>query len=318
MSGVELPALRSDDPLGYLAALGVLRIASRFGEARLAWRGIGDVAAVVVDGVSDVDGVVDVLHRFALDLAGPVERSKRGKVSLPEAVVFDPVDRDMLMADDGPIDPYAFTAPSVLDLRLAAHRDELAGRRARGEWVPALLAVDDANEANFTELYKKYTGPTGLVSSLTKRLHDVVTEPELLREALVSWRRVDGCYGDNLDHRSIGDSGVRPDGETFNAAVPGAMWLALMALPMFPMTASPAATSGWCRVERRNRMVLPVWSDPLAVSAVAALVRHPAVVRADPDPDGCRALGLSGVVGVDRISVGRAVPLGPSQILWAP
>lgn len=315
---IELPALRNNDALGVLCALGTLRVLTERGvDPRLGWAHLGGPAMLTAPGLNSADDIAGALYEYANEMAGEHERSRSGKVTLADPAVFGPGCRTFLKDGTSTIDPYVSSVASMLTLRSAARQAVLDGEPTRAEWTSALLGLpNNGDVAAFNETYKKYTGPTGLVSSLHKRLVDVVQQPELVRDALVRWRRVDGTYGDNLDHRAIADSGQRADGGTRNSAVPAATWLALLSLPLFPIVGPPSRTTGWHRRERSLGLVWPVWRAPLNLHAVAALLRHPAVARPADEP--CRALGLLGVMRAERVRVGRAVPIGAAEVVWAP
>jgi hypothetical protein len=155
---------------------------------------------------------------------------------------------------------------------------------------------------------------------LEKPLGLVRERRELLLEALTAWRRYPGVTGEYLDHRALFDAVDAPDGKASMRGVPGATWLALMSYPLLRTTASggePIST-GWQRPARgrTRRLVYPLWSDPLDVAAVAAVLHHPILREAEPGPPPAtaRLLSVFLVCAAER----RAIPGGKSAGVLTP
>ncbi len=272
-SVVELPALDGRDPLGFLAALGVLRLLSEelSPEVRLAFS--DRTATALVHGpLGTVPEVVDVLRAV-------VDRTSADGV-LPDAAVRFPTP-----AGDG-TDP------------MRVPRDELRALHGRfpgvveRQWLSVLLtdlAVDSKGRAAQTP----YTAPSGkqnLRSFFANSAVAMRESPDRLIEALTGWRRVAGFTGEYLDHRVLRSTADHPEGANGQeAGVPGATWLAIMALPWLRLTGdgrgSVTATL-WRRIAGRRQaaMLWPLWRQPLDGYAVRVLLEHPAIqpeVRAD-------------------------------------
>jgi hypothetical protein len=297
VTGLPLPALAGGTPLGFLAALGVLRLVTRHlptgprPEARLAWSP-EDTSAVLVDAHADLDHLVADL----------------------QAVVAGVSDDAVLPRLSGDVPPPG-EAPDKLRLLRGAFRPELERLLGAADdsvafaeteaWLSALvtdLAVDDKGRAAISQ----WTAPAGKQSMRTmleKPLAAVRHNPELLREALVAWRRHAGVTGEYLDHRALFDAVDSPDGRASMRGVPGATWLALMAHPLFRTTSvgTRVVSSGW----RSRRAVYPLWSRPLDVAGVSALLHHPAVAAATSatPSDGLALLSIFRLVAVERLRV---------------
>lgn len=145
-----------------------------------------------------------------------------------------------------------------------------------------------------------FATPTGLV-----RVH-----PEHLLAALTAWRRVAGVTGEYLDHRVLCSAADHPRGEPgAERGVPGATWLAVMALPLLRLAGdgTSATATLWRTLSGRRRiMVWPLWRQPLDLAATVTLIEHPAL---NPTSDGTRitvparqaaALGVFAVAGAHR------------------
>lgn len=273
MNEVRLPALTGDSPLGVLAAIGVLRLLSDFSDDRpqLSWTR-RDLTAVLHSRRSAVEEVVD-------DLLAVVER-------IPEASVLPGIGAGF---------PPPGAAPDGLRVRQTGLRDaseSLLGNMAENErsealrWLSSLvtdLAVDDKGRAAISQ----FTAPAGkqsMATMLTYPLSDVRKNPDYLRQALVSWRRVPGTTGEYLDHRAMWDAAEDGAGSANMRGVPGATWLALMSYPLLRTTASlrrRPLSSGWhtTAVGRRSygELRLPIWEQPLTPPAVTVLIEHSAL-----------------------------------------
>jgi hypothetical protein len=166
-------------------------------------------------------------------------------------------------------------------------------------WLSSLvtdLSVDDKQRADISQ----FAAPSGKQSMRTmfeKPLVRVRTEPGVLHEALVSWRRYPGVSGEYLDHRVLFDAVDAADGKPAERGVPGATWLALMSYPLMLTTAAGGqpATTCWQDLGRRagRRLVYPLWSAPLDTDAVRAVLTHPVLLGAEPGPPPPEALTLS-------------------------
>ena len=143
-------------------------------------------------------------------------------------------------------------------------------------------------------------------SMLQFPLEFVRSRPEVLREALTGWRRYPGVSGEYLDHRVLFDAVDAADGKSAERGVPGATWLALMAYPLLLTTGTGTRSSGgggqvtstgWQDLgsrEDRWRLVYPLWSAPLDIHAVQALLSHEILGRAAPGspPPGADLLSI--------------------------
>jgi CRISPR-associated endonuclease/helicase Cas3 len=266
---IELPALNGLDPLGFLAALGVLRVLGVDGaDARLSFDPM--TATARLTGFESLDAVVDRL--VALFDSMPDDHLM---VDLPPTLIPQ-------KAGSGGSDPARVTRPQYAELARSA---DAAGRR----WIRALwsgLAVDDKERCMLTP-FSAPAGQQTLRSMFEKPCEAVRADPaHLLRDALVSWRRIDGFTGENLDFRAVRGAADQQDGRATMSGTPGATWLALGAIPLFPMGGDgvSARTLRWTMLRygtrRRTSLSWPVWDRPLDLDAVAALLAHPVLDRA--------------------------------------
>ncbi|HXF72694.1 MAG TPA: hypothetical protein VNO79_08825, partial [Actinomycetota bacterium] len=239
MTRLELPALRSDDPLGFLASLGLLEVLrSEVGvpeeELALAWESVGGPAQLTAP-FEDLDGLVEALAAAAarMDQEGrpvparigdlvPRTLSDKERAELEERTGVKP-----------PFDPVRMPR-AASSARIAALWDRATEADLR--WLCGLVdqcsTFPNESTAHVAPLYAPM-GRQRMRQVYEAKLAAVARQPELLREACVLWRRNPRDAGANLDRRAQRDGAVTTTGEPGNAAVTGAEWLALQSVPWF-------------------------------------------------------------------------------------
>lgn len=303
---LALPALDGRSPLAFLAALGVLRlVVEELGRsARLAWSS-GDCGAVLVGAHDDLDGL-------AADLGAVAH-------AIPEEAVLPGMWSRLPPPGEAP-DKVRLPRTELREYAEQVWRENgPAGER----WLASLvtdLSLDDKGRADLS-LYTAPAGKQSMRTMLEKPLATVRKDPQVLREALAGWRRYPGVTGEYLDHRALFDAVDAPDGQPAMRGVPGATWLALMSYPLFRTTADGTGplTTGWQRAPGsgpRKRMVYPLWSAPLGIPEVTAVLEHPVLDGADPGPPSpsARQLSVFLVCAAER----RRIPGGKSAGVLTP
>jgi hypothetical protein len=312
MTDVPLPALDGRDPLGFLAALGVLNItAQTYPDARLSFSPATGTA-ILTSPLTTTDAI-------AAALAEAVAR-------VPDGSVLDGTGPGFPMRKLSPQQARE-TGASLKDpmrverttYRQSVHEPVAAmDRPAALKWLAALitdLGTDNSGRAAVTP----FSAPSGQQSLWTfiEKSHTIVRDnPGHLSEALTGWRRVPGFTGEYLDHRVLNSAADHPSGKSTEAGVPGATWLAIQALPLLRLTGDgnrPRATlwhqAGTCQI-----MIWPLWQPPLNQYAVPVLLEHPFLQPAyqttasnTPTPmidlDPLSPLGVFQVCGAQRIAI---------------
>lgn len=331
MKTLLLPALRSDDSLGFLAALGIVEILrSEVGIAEsdifLSWDGVGGPLKLTVPFESP-EGLIDCLGEAAARMRAedrlvpsrlpaiiPPLLSDAERQELAEQTGIEPAFDSIRMTRRESIARFALADPgSDTDLR----------------WLCAL--VDQVSlwpqqeHAHVTPLYAPYARQR-LRQLYDKTLTAVAADRGLIRDACLSWRRNPEDKGVNIDRRAQRDAVTTTTGDSRNAAVTGAEWLALQSAPWFRLGGSATRPFAWGWVAARpggrpRALVWPVWGQPLDPVAVEVLITHPAVrsvVSGDRSFDGdLRALGVLAVLKAERATLGNSDgPLGPSVVVW--
>lgn len=277
---IEIPALDGRDPLGFLAALGIARTL-RDHDVRLSWSS-GSGAAQVTSGIATIDDLASAL-------AAAISEMDDDEVAPGLDSSILPNRSGSKGSDPARIDPAKLR--SLITGR--ADPDELA-------WIRALWTdlSDDKEGRCARSPFNAPAGQQTFRSMFAKPLDHVRADPEgWMRDAVTRWTRVAGYTGEGLESRAMRDAAEVSDGDSTSYGVPGATYLALLALPMFPVTgngvlsggATRAASStrrltpGWHRTPpsaapARMVFVWPLWRQPLDPLAISVLLDHPDVV----------------------------------------
>jgi hypothetical protein len=273
MTGLSLPALDGRSPLGFLAALGVLRLVSNHGHpsARLAWS------------TRDCTAQLHGAHTQVSDLVAELEEIV---AAIPEGGVLPELPVNFPPLGEAP-DKLRLSRQALTAYDQALHAGLEGSCAAEAErWLCALvtdLVLDDKGRAAIS-LFTAPSGKQSMRTMLEKPLAVVRKNPAVLTEALQGWRRYPGVTGEYLDHRVLFDAADAPDGKSRERGVPGATWLALMSYPLLLTSAagSEQVTSGWSRGSKGpdRRWTYPLWSHPLGIHGVRAVLEHPVLIEA--------------------------------------
>ncbi len=261
MNEILLPALDGANPLGFLAALGVLNAATDHGvSARLAWRDVGRWRPVL----SGFEGDIDAL--MALVDCDRVECASDAALTFSYGGI-----RDLKP-------PPEMWRSFVRALALRALPD---GRRSI-DWVAAFatdVAVDNNGNTKPTALH--FTAGQQKFLEMAIALQERVTLEDL-REALIGpWKYTRELPVLNWDATTSRDYALRaadPSKEK-KTGVPGADWLAIRGLPFlrtFPRANRILTTC--CSGEwKTGRFRWPLWNVPLRRDVVHSLLRMPGI-----------------------------------------
>ncbi|MEU7587082.1 hypothetical protein AB0A95_12340 [Micromonospora sp. NPDC049230] len=304
---VELRALDGRDPLGFLAALGLLRLLTDEASLDVKLSFNDATAHAILHGpLASVDDIVEqlvaILESIPADGVLP-----NAPATFPEAKAG--IGTDPMRSPRGTYRT-AYTA-----LTGDGHQPAL------DRWLSALvtdLATDDKGRVAITP-YAAPAGQQSFRTMFTKPLEHIRPDPRThFHEALTRWRRVDGYTGEYLDHRAIRTAADHPTGKSDPAGVPAATWLAIMALPLLHLTGTGTSPRATCwhhhPTYRQPVMTWPLWRQPLNTHAAIAILEHPAL-RPKPthhNRDTQPALGIFATASAIRTrSKNSAGPLTP-------
>ena len=332
MAVIELPALRSDDPLGYLASLGLVEVCTTcLGiDARLGWDelgrparfesemgSIGELAAAIGRLVSDWEHAGRVVPPpepgfIRRRLSGEARRARTAELGTKP-----------------PNDPMRMPRQEAIRCFADQRDSELAGDAVGARWlvgtVAQLAMIEKGTSEPFCDLTPLYApaGQQTLFQLYEKYHHEVMTTPRRIEEALEGWRRTPSDSGANLDHREVHDAAASPTGAPEGAGVPGATWLALQSVPFFRLIGEGrnGKAVGWSgRPGRRPReLCWPVWRPLLDRPAIEVLLEHPVTrpERGKPDGPALSALGVIALLRSRRRASGNSDgPLQPPEVIW--
>lgn len=297
-----LRGLPGDNPLGFLAALGVQTV---------------------------------------LDTQGYGHRMRWTDEPIPHPVLSPSADLALVAAEaravaarwlDGPaldqaVEPKLKLRPP--EIREYLERGRSAG--ASGSLAPCLVAegsLDNGGKAKPTDLYFT-AGQQRFVSAARTILSDV-TGDEIVDDIGTPWRyrsQRESLMWDSVDDRLHAYSASDPT-KSQKLTNPGAEALAVIGLSMYPCFASPKGTltqgcsGGW----KRGEFVWPLWTVAATVGAVRSLLAQVAIPEMPAErqdsrggrSDWYRSWGLGRVMEsqIRRSDQGGYGTFGPPRVVW--
>lgn len=272
MNGVACRGLDGSDPLGFLAALGLLRVVSRQDpEAKLRWVEQGPWIAVLT---TAIEGVVEVLTRDlqrwkdyhgALTFAEGADRKTQDLKHPPDEF------RELMRAVQSDPEAASFVAAYATGVVVDGSGKQtkptaLHFTAGQQRFLAAVLSIrDTVTHQDFTEaLFGPWVGRTG--ASDTR------------------WRAG--------SERSRALLSYDPGGEKTSCVV-GAVWLAYQAMPLFPTVpqGTRILTTGFKGRGNRQVFTWPLWTADLLIDEVGAIVRSSEVAEMPPLDREARGIG---------------------------
>lgn len=257
MTQIDLPALVGTNPLGFLAALGVLYSADvqsgpREPLPRLAWTDDVEPSAILT-GVEDMGVLLDRLE------------AERDAVAKCTALNW-PRDNPLSTAkpDRATLRAWAQVCYQDPDPRSAAVFNSLVA-----EGAYAGKGVAKPTHLDFTAGQQQLLNMVRQLAATSDRAR--------LEEALAGWvpdRQFPSLSFDPADERLYALRAIDPSGDK-KASVPGANWLAFLGLLMLPVVnhGGNLSTTSCARPWKRSSMEWWLWREPLSRETVAALLR---------------------------------------------
>lgn len=257
MAEIDMPALVGTNPLGFLAALGVLYCADAQGGAadgppRLSWTNDVEPHAVL----SGVQSARDLLDRL---------EAERDAVAACTALNW-PVENPLTTAKPNPTTLRAWA--------LACHKD--ADPRSASVFNALVAEGAYAGKGVAKPSHLDFTAGQQQLLAMARQLA-VAADRRRLEEALSRWNpstEHPSLSFDPADERLYALRAINPSGDK-KPSTPGANWLAFLGLLMLPVvnTAGSLQTTACAGTWKRSSMEWFLWQEPLTRHTVAALLR---------------------------------------------
>lgn len=318
-------ALRGDDALGFLAAIGlaVLADCGELPPLSLGWDGIASPVATL-------SGDFDSLEELGEHLRTAFVNLQDQDAALPGVTTEFPV----------PVEAGKTTDPMRMPPEELAQwyqrADDLwrQGDRWLAQWLIAVAgqsALKDPKrrDVELTPFYAP-TGRMTLRGSIFDKTMGAVATVGGPVDAFGIWRR-SSYDGANFDDRAKRNAAVTTSGEPDNQGAPSPTWLAAMAMRFFPMVDDGRSTRtvGWQRFRMYpgytyRSLVWPTWKPDLNPAAVRTLLAHPALQLGGTPREPLVTtgsvlgpMGVSAIFGASRRTLKQGDgPLGPARRLW--
>lgn len=277
MSELELPGLRAHHPLGFLAACGLLRVASNAHENVL---GLGWKASETGAGgrVATIRGTSreSMITSVAESAEAVVRALKELGTIDAECPVADFRSTAMRALDDQRLRP-------AFDLLSASASDLVSRKKTTGKHKGRLV-VTTTDLAMTSGQQDLFAGVLKVAEKLAKRSKQDLIPPAVRQEIE---KALFGPWGYEDDEHSLGwDPNVQrlhalrnkaPTSDNKRRSVRAAVFLATQALPLFPCFAvgGRLRTTGFHRHEDDDWFAWPIWRDPISLDILRSLLAHP-------------------------------------------
>ena len=273
---IELPGLRGHHPLGFLAACGLLRLATERSPARLGWKAenAGGWVAFLQIGESQADDLRDRLINVVAESAKKFIKDLE-QVGITEA--------------EAPASDFRKWSESTLatDL-LPSIGSEILQRRKESGKNKGKFVIRTSHFAMTSGQQDLLSGARKVAEKMAKRSRNNEIQEKVrqnIQEALF------GLWSYQDDEHSLGwdPNGQRlhalrnkaPADDDKNRSVSGAVFLATQALPLFPCftvgrsVGRSLYTTGFHRENGEDWFSWPIWRDPISLDTLRSLLAHP-------------------------------------------
>ncbi len=256
MPDLTLTGLDGANPLGFLAALGVVEAATDdSSEACLAWRYQGAWRPVLTSACADIDALIECL-----------DADRRDCVDDPALALEYDGKRDLKPPPDG----FREFLVQLLEHATATERGSV-------DWASAFatdVAVDNNGNTKPTALH--FTAGQQQFLQMVNELVNGVTKEDLVEALRGPWRYERPLPVMGWDATSSRDYALRATDPSTDKkrGVPGADWLAvrgLAFLPTFPR-GSRVLTSGCVGGWKDGRFRWPLWTVPLSRAVIRSVL----------------------------------------------
>jgi hypothetical protein len=269
MNHLELPGLRGQNTLGFLAALGVLVLANEAGlNPKLSWTDDINQSAIIVSGANFEELGTLLLHQLEVVATGVLLTGEIGRKQT-DVKLFPNNARDS-------------------DLRKWTDELRVSGTRLERRLLGALVAegaVDGKGAAKPSHLHFA-AGQQQFLDIARDVLAAVKADPTRLAEALLGpWRSdadVKNFSWASGTERIFAVRGFKPSSEK-RLGIPGADALAFVGLSMLPVMEASGSlrTTGCDRGWKSSAFSWSLWNEPLSTRVVQSILVMPHSKGAD-------------------------------------
>jgi hypothetical protein len=288
MKPLVLSALDGKNPIGFMAALGVLDVVTAHAPStRLSWNEV----------------------TFRPSLVGPVSREPVVEMLVRDAEAFrsEPALTRLRYPKSGAGEEAHDLKPPPGFYRDPYLRSLLETGSATSLRFAAAFASDVVvdNNGNTKPTALHFTAGQQSFLAMVAELAEHVTAVDFEEALFGPWtygRKLPVLQWDNAGSRDYALRSSDPSKEK-KLGVPGADWLAFRSLPFFPVAPTGAVlkTTGCAGAWKTGSFRWPIWTVPAAARVVGALLTSPELFDADP-----RAMKERGVAVVLEASIKRS------------
>lgn len=264
MHAFNCDGLRADNPIGAMAAFGLLRVCSLrvpFGEAKLCWRPAkGSWCAVLhTERPASLDGLAETIGEVAGEVGGRPEFTWTKEIKSAK------------------VEDYKRSVEKAL---AAADRESLAWFAAFGSEFGAKDGVFAATPFDMTVARQRFLADAVKLSNLmrgTLRTSGGTAIATACQEALLGpWLYQDDQHSLGWDPVAmrLGAFTNKEPSKMKNEGVGTVVWLAFQSLPLFPCcyTHRSLGARGWINTKTGQRFTWPVWTVPVGIAALEHLL----------------------------------------------
>ncbi len=325
-SSLRLPGLDGSNPLGFLAALGLLRLLDHRARLearqrpRLCWIDDGYWQPIVHE-AGDVESVIAAVIEdkatWAEDPAFLLAYDESGEELIDPRTAGGKITRDLK------------PKPAAMRLFLdgIAGKSENEGLDREG-WVAARRSMDTAsaygsetiqdNNGNTKPLALHFTAGQQKFLEAAARLQKEVAEDDLREALLGPWTgasKLPNMSWDATMARIYALRATDPSSEK-RGSVPGADWLAFIALGLLLVTprgrnlVTTGVRGGW----KDSVFTWPLWTSPASTQVVRCLLAIPRLARLPAEERAFRGLAVIFSAGITRSDQGGYGAFTPARV----
>jgi hypothetical protein len=303
---ILLSGLKAENPLAFLAALGILRLLSAHlpsEHVRMSW-------------IWDRAWKAQIHTRSFTRPEELLEQLNQAGNSSP-ASIADFLQKQLLDYEDLTIPPHLFR-----ELLVDAVTTSSQDNRFIIDAYAALGSDFHGTETQIADTALRTMSGAGHQHFLgsMRLLAEGVHAGEIKDALFTSWKYEQGWTTLRWDPKEDRRYALRATNPSKSPAlgVPGANRLAFEALPLFPTFADSHRVITRCFVTKRRDTLItwPIWNPPIGLSTVETLLSHPELLADEPDESILRPLGVVELFRSARITVGKFRNFTPSSACW--